>query len=245
MTAIEAATSDGTAKGELLVPVGAGPFPLVVFYPDAGGLRAAMVDLAAQLTAAGYAALVVDPYWRHGDFTPFDARTVFTDPPERARLMAMVATVVPATIASDTDALVAAIADPRVRTDRLGAVGYCMGGRLAFLLAQRWPERVVAAAPIHAGGLVTDKPDSPHLGVDRIRAALYLGVADDDSSCTPAHQGALATALATAHVRYTLELYAGARHGFAVPDFAVHDPAAAAHHHARVVALFRDHLAAA
>jgi carboxymethylenebutenolidase len=118
-----------------------------------------------------------------------------------------------------------------------------MGGRLAFVTAARHPERIRAAASFHGGSLVTDGPDSPHLLAERLKASLYLGVADGDRSCTPAHQGALAAALGAAGVAYCLELYRGKKHGFAVPDHAgAHDPEAAARHWRRMESFFAETL---
>ena len=241
---LTAPTADGTADAELIFPDGDGPLPLVVFYPDAGGLRPAMARMGERLANAGFAVLQQNPYWRSGPFAPFDAMTVFGDPTERARLMALMTAVKPANVLADTTALVAAIADPRVQRERFGVVGYCMGGRHAFLAAGTFPERVVAAACIHAGGLVSEGPESPHLLASTLRAALYLGVADEDGSCTPAHQATLTAALDAAGVRYQLERNPGARHGYAVPDFPVYDEAAAELHWKRVLTLFGEHLGA-
>ena len=113
---------------------------------------------------------------------------------------------------------------------------------MAFVMAAALPDRIAAVAAIHAGNLVTDAPDSPHLGAPKIRARLYLGVADNDASATPAQQASLKEALDAAGVRYQLELYSGAAHGFAVPDFTVYDEAAAEKHWERVLALFDEEL---
>ncbi len=236
---VEVESVDGVADGRMFLPDGAGPFPLVVQYMDAGGLRSALTQLAAPLVAAGYAVLQPNLYWRAGPYAPFDARTVFGDAPERDRLMALMRTVKPADVMDDTRRFVERLAeDPRVATERLRFVGYCLGGRAAFVAAITFAERVAAAAAIHAGGLVTDAPDSPHRGVGAIRARVYVGVADADASCTPAQQHALRDALELAGVDATVELYPGARHGFAMPDFAVYDAAAAARQGAAVLELF-------
>lgn len=239
---ISARVADGVALGRLAVPEGAGPFPLVVFFADAGGIRPAMLEMAGHLTRSSYAVLLPDPYWRHGDYPPFDTKTVFTDPPERARLNAMIATVRPDVMLADTEALLAAIDDPRVRSEHMGMVGYCMGGRMAFVIASRMGARVTACAPIHAGGLVKDHPESPHRHVAGMKAEVYLAVADEDPSCTPEHQAALREALDAAGVTYEIELHHGVRHGFAVPDFPVYDAAAAARHWEKVLALFSRHV---
>lgn len=236
---LEVQTDEGTVTGQLLLPEGDGPWPLVVFYMDAGGLRPTLTEMGRRLTAAGYAVVQPNLYWRLEPYEPFDFSTVFGDEEERKRLLSMVRSVTPDQAVSDTRVMVeAATGDERVRGERFGCVGYCMGGKAAFIAATRMPDQVVAAASIHGGGLVTDAPDSPHRGADRIRGAIYLGVADEDPSCTPEHQQVLREALDAAGVRYTLELYPGARHGFAVPDFPVYDAEAAERHWQRVLALF-------
>src|SRR5689334_22213001 len=134
---IQVDTADGRADGELVVPAGEGPFPLVIYYMDAGGLRPATRAMAERLAAAGYAVLQPNLYWRSGPFAPFDAKTVFSDPSERARLNQLMQAVKPAQVVADTKAFLTALdADPRVRTDKLRLVGYCMGGRMAFLVAE-------------------------------------------------------------------------------------------------------------
>jgi carboxymethylenebutenolidase len=243
MKPISVQTDEGGVDGRLFLPEGDGPWPLVVSYMDAGGLRPAMTELAGPLVRAGYAVVQPDLYWRLGAYAPFDCRTVFTDPAERKRLFEMIRAVRPDQAMRDTQLLVDAVAaDSRIRADRFGCVGYCLGGRMAFIAAAELAPRVAAAASIHGGGLVTDAPDSPHLGAPRMRAALYLGVADNDASCSPEHQQALRQALDAAGVRYTLELFSGALHGFAVPDFAVYDAGAAERQWQRVLQLFAETL---
>jgi carboxymethylenebutenolidase len=231
-------TPDGTANGRLFLPDGEGPFPLVVFCMDAFGLRPALTTMAERLVAAGYAVAQPNLYWRSGPFAPFDARTTFSDPNERPRLMALMNAFTPAMVGSDTDALLAALAsDPRIRRGPVGLLGYCMGGRQAFYLAAHLGDRAAAMASIHGGGLVRPDPGSPHLGAPRIRARCYFAVADRDNGCTPEDCRVLDEALTAAGVRHEIELYPGALHGFAAPDMSVFDAKAAEHHWDKVLAL--------
>jgi carboxymethylenebutenolidase len=236
-------TPDGVSHA-WLHSAGDGRRPAVILYPDAFGVRPAMHGAADRLAALGYAVLLPDPFYREGKVPPFDAATVWTDPEERDRLMALVRSVTPARARADAGAFLDALAARHdVDAARVGTTGYCMGGRLAFLAAARHPDRVRAAASFHGGGLVTDAPDSPHLLAGQVKASLYLGVADDDRSCTPEHQGALAAALGAAHVEYRIELYRGKRHGFAVPDAAgAYDRDAADRHWRRMEAFFGETL---
>ena len=55
----------------------------VILFTDAGGVRAAMVDMAERLAAMGYVAFLPEMYYRDGPYEPFDMETVFTDPAER------------------------------------------------------------------------------------------------------------------------------------------------------------------
>ena len=244
-TNLDVQTPDGVANCVAFRPDGAGPFPAVMFLFDAGGIRPAMEQMAERIAAQGYYVLLPNLYYRSGPFAPFNARTVFNDPPERARMGALIRSVTSDGAVRDMAAFLDALERiPEVRKGGVGLLGYCMGGRVAFVAAGALADRIAAAAVIHGGNLVTDAPDSPHLAAPRIRARLYFGVADNDASCTPAHQASLKAALDAAGVRYQLEVYSGALHGFAVPDFTVYDDAASEKHWERVLALFTEEMPA-
>ncbi len=241
---IDVTTPDGTARAWAYRP-GDGPRAAVLLYPDAFGVRPAMHGMAERLAGLGYVVLLPDVFYRAGEVPPFDGATVWSDPPERDRLMALVRSITPDHIAVDGAAWLDALgALAGVRSDRVGITGYCMGGRMAFRTAYQHPDRVRAVASFHGSGLVTDAADSPHRFAARVQAAVYLGVADHDGGCTPEHQGALATALASADVDYRIELYRGKRHGFAVPDnVGAYDAEAAERHWLRLESFFAEALA--
>lgn len=95
MEHIEVQTADGTADGHCFFPAGEGPFPLVLFFMDAGGLRPAIAAMGERLAAAGYAVVQPNLYWRSGPFEPFDTLTLFSDPGQRTRVMALMNAVQP------------------------------------------------------------------------------------------------------------------------------------------------------
>ena len=243
---LEIGTADGVARAWVHRGGSGGARPGVLLYTDAYGVRDSMHGIAERLAGLGYVVLLPDVFHFAGDYPPFDKATVWSDPPERARLMALLQSLTPERVRGDSRAWIDALAAQRgVRRDRIGVVGYCMGGRLSFLTAGLHPGDVRAAASFHGGRLVADGPDSPHRLADRMKAALYLGVADQDASCTPEQQGALAAALGAAGVEYCLELYRGKRHGFAVTDHpGAYDEAAAARHWRRLEAFFAETLGA-
>jgi carboxymethylenebutenolidase len=242
---IDVKTDDGVAPCWVHAPSAAGKHPAVVMVPDAGSVRPAAHDVAQRLADHGYIVLLPDILYRAGDYAPFDFKTVFGDPGERARLMKIIGALDTAAAMRDMAHYIrAAREQPGAAGGRVGVAGYCLGGRLAFTAAAVHATDIAAAACFHAGHVVTEAPDSPHLASARIEAALYFGVADNDQSCTPEHQGALATALGQAHIDYAIELYKGAAHGFAMPDFPGYDAATGDRHLSRMVALFQRTLTA-
>jgi carboxymethylenebutenolidase len=224
-------TADGDCAATLHTPDGTGPWPAVILYPDAGGVRETFRVMADRLAALGYATLLPDVYYRRGGFEPFAMATVFSDPAERRRLGEMVAELTNDRIVADAGAYLDVLAArPEVTGDGVGTTGYCMGGRASLIVAGSHPERVAAAASFHGGRIaVVDDPTSPHLLADRVRATVYVAGAQDDGSFT-AEQGVLLDdSLTAAGVRHTVEFYPAA-HGFAVPDNPTHDAAAEQRH---------------
>lgn len=223
-------TADGSCPVTLSTPPGDGPWPGVVLYPDAGGARQTFVDMAERLASLGYAVLVPDVYYRDTGWEPFEMATVFTDEAERKRLFGMISKITPEIMAGDAAAFFDYLeARPEVSGTSFGTTGYCMGGRTSLVVAGRVPDRVAAAMSFHGGGLASDDPGSPHLLADRIKATVYVGAAENDASFTIEHGETLDKALTAADVEHTIEFYSAA-HGFAVPDNAPHDEAAAERH---------------
>ena len=223
-------TPDGTCTVRLFTPEGEGPWPGVVMYPDAGGVRDMFDEMAAKLADLGYAVLLPDVYYRLGDWEPIDMKTAFGDPEQRKRLMSMIGSITPDTMATDAAAFFDyLVARPEVSGDRFGLTGYCMGGRTAVVVAGRLPDRVAAAASFHGGGLVTDSEDSPHLRAEDIQAVVYVAGAENDGSFTAEDAEQLQKALTAAGVDHKIETYPAA-HGYAVPDNPSYDAAAADRH---------------
>jgi len=133
-------------------------------------------------------------------------------------------------------------AHPEARQGPVGVVGYCMGGGFALSAAGTFPERVAAALSFHGGSLATDKVDSAHLLASRMRARVYVGVAEIDATFSPEQQHRLETALSQAGVDYTIETYKGARHGFAVTGHLVYDRDSSERHWQRLLHLLRETL---
>lgn len=242
MNAIETnvRTADGVMDCHVFTPPGRGKWPAVVFYFDAFGIRPDACDMAMRLAAYGYVVAMPNLFYRTGPFMPFTAATAFKDPAERERLAALIGSIDNAKVMRDTDSVLHFLSGHSpVSGDRVGCVGYCLGGQFALSAAGTFPDRVAAAASIHGVALATDRPDSPHRLFDRIRAQVYIALAEVDSEFSPADAATLKAALEAAGTRHEIETYPGTRHGFAVNGRLVHDTTAAERHWERLARLFR------
>ena len=219
MKQISIKTDDGTCPAYEF-----GTGPSVLFYIDGIGMRPAMHELGERLGAAGYHVLMPDVFYRIGPYTAPEPAKLFSDPAVRDDWFKRAFANASAELAMrDTRAYLAAL------PGKVATTGYCMGGRLSLTSAGTYPDRIVAAAAYHPGGLATDAPDSPHLLASKVKAKLYIGAASDDQSFPEEQQQRLAAAYQAAHVDYQLEVYP-AKHGWVPSDTPMHDTAAAERH---------------
>lgn len=214
-------TPDGRCDAAFFHPA-SGTHPGVLVWPDAFGLRPSMRTLARRLAGEGYAVLVPNPFYRLGRAPFFEtAATVdFGDPATRQKLGPLMGSV-NASGAAEKDALAyVAFLDAQAPVDKgrgIGVQGYCMGGALALRSAAAVPDRIGAGASFHGGGLVSDKPESPHRLAPKMRARLYVGVARNDDERQPEAKERLKEAFAAAHLTAQVEVYP-ALHGWCIPD---------------------------
>jgi carboxymethylenebutenolidase len=227
-TTVQIPTGDGPADAYLVRPPGDGPFPAVLMFMDAFGLRPRLAEMAGRIAERGYAVLVPNLVYRSAR-PPLIDPAQLTDPEKRGaaigRLQPMMKELTPERVAADTGAYLDFLAaQPGVAPGPVVLVGYCMGGRNGLRSIEAHPDRIAALAAFHAGRVVTDQADSPHLAVGSITGELYFGFADNDRSMTPEQIKALEAALDEAGVTYTSEVYEGAPHGYTMSDTAMHHP---------------------
>lgn len=232
-------TPDGTCHSWVFTPEGKGPWPAVILYPDAFAIRPALIEHAQRLADGGYVVLVPDPFYRMGSYEAMNPKTAFSDPDFRKKLGVFFASTGNAKSGKDTESYLAYL-DTRkdIKGAKIGTVGYCMGGGMAITAAGTYPDRVAAAASFHGGNLATDAEDSPHRLAPKIKAKLYIGVADNDATYPPEMGERFERALKDAHVDYTSELYKGALHGWTQTDFNIYDHDAAEEHWRKLFALY-------
>lgn len=241
--AVAISTPDGTADGFFVHPAD-GTHAAVLMWPDIGGLREANRVLSRRLAGEGYAVLAVNHYYRSQPAPVLPAGLTFMQPEGRALLEPMGKRLGPASYASDALAF-ATWLDAQEGVDKrrkIGSIGYCMTGQATIRTAAAVPARIGAAASFHGGGLVTDRPDSPHLLIPQTRAAFLIAIAENDDQKESETKGVLRRAADAAGRPAEIEVYAGARHGWTMPDSAIYDRALAERAWERMLVLFETHL---
>ena len=120
----------------------------------------------------------------------------------------------------------------------VGSIGYCMGGRHVMQVAVQYPDRFNASASLHGTALISDRPDSPHLGVAKLRGELYCGFAEFDHYAPLPMIAQLDDLLKPCQVKYKHEIHKGAEHGYALPDRDIFDKKAAERDWELIFAMF-------
>jgi carboxymethylenebutenolidase len=198
-------------------PDDVGEFPGIVFLTDIWGIRPANIGMAKRLADKGFAVLLPNVLHRYSRITP-DGFEPADEKEVPKTLQMLFAALTPANMESDGKAYVDFLqAQKGVKPGKIGIVGHCFTGQMALRTAAAVPDRIAAAASFHGGFLVTDKPDSPHRLLPRIKARLYFGHAVEDSSATPEQVAILEQALRDWRGAFQSETYEGARHGWTVP----------------------------
>jgi carboxymethylenebutenolidase len=241
---IEIKTPDGTCDAYIVHPV-KGTHPAVLIWPDIFGLRPTFKQMGKRLAESGYTVLVINPFYRTKKAPTAPEHPDFSDPPTRQALMSLAGTLSPATALTDATAFVGYLNNqPAVDKKRkMGTTGYCMGGPFVFRTAAAFPDRVGAAATFHGGGLVTDKPESPHLLIPKMKAHFLIAIAENDDQQQPEAKTVLKEAFAKAKLPAEIEVYAGAKHGWCPPDSQVYNHDQAEKAWSRMLALFKTALA--
>jgi carboxymethylenebutenolidase len=202
---------------------GEGPFPGVVVIHEIYGLNDNIKDIALRLAAEGYAALAVDLF-STGNRTICMFRMmsglVFNSLNHRG-------------LRDLRHALDFLAQQPSVDSQRLGAIGFCMGGSLAIAWACT-DERLRAIAPFYG---MNPRP----LEAVRRSCPVVGSYPEQDFTAGPARK--LDAVLDTYQIPHDIKIYPGAKHSFFNDRGPNYHPAAAHDAWERVLAFFREHLA--
>lgn len=228
---IDIPTPDGVADCYLADPNDGKPHPAVLLMIDAIGLRPRIEEMADRIASRGYVVLAPNvfyragraPLWETPNLADAESRSAFFE-----TIGPVMSSLTPERVASDGGAYLERLA--QLADGPVGITGYCLGGRLGWMIAAAHPDRVAALGGFHAGRLVTDDQNSPHLLAPRVKAQVYWGHADNDQSMTADNIATLDRAMDAAGVRHTTEVYEGAAHGYTMSDMGAYDAAACERH---------------
>jgi carboxymethylenebutenolidase len=237
---VDVTTPDGTADCYFVHPT-SGSVPGVLVWPDIFGLRPAFRQMGKRLAQSGYAVLVVNPFYRTRKAPTADAGSA--TPIQDVRPLAQ--TLNETTHMTDAKAFLAWLDGQScvAKNRKMGTQGYCMGGPIAFRTAAAVPDRVGAVASFHGGGLVTDKPNSPHLQAAKSKAQFLIAIAENDDQRSPNDKNVLKDTFAQANLPAEIEVYAGAAHGWCPPDSHVYNEPQAEKAWSRLLVLYGKALA--
>ena len=223
-------TTEGGAFSAYVARPAATKAPAVVVIQEIFGVNQVMREVCDRLAAQGFLAVCPDLFWRLEpglDITDqskaewdkaFDLMTRFD-------------------VDQGVEDIRATIDQVRASggcSGKVGAVGYCLGGRLAFLTATRTDSE--ASVGYYGVGIEAYLPEA-----EKLAHPLMLHIAEDDGFVSKEAQAMITGALKD-HPQVTLHTYPGCDHAFARPGGAHYDAAAAARADARTLAHFRQHL---
>src|SRR5207244_5265286 len=148
-------TAAGAMPAFIARPGGEAPAAAVLVIMEAFGLNAHIEDVARRIAAEGYVALAPDLYWRGGK-----GRAVRYD--QLPEAIALMQSLKDDEVVADVAGAIAYLErQPFVRGDRIGITGFCMGGRVTFLVACELADKIRAAPPSSGGGIPIERPGKP------------------------------------------------------------------------------------
>ncbi len=192
-------SGDETVTGMLYTPAGKGPFPALIVIHEWWGLNDWVKEQASKFADQGYVALAVDLYrGKVADNSDMAHELARGLPEDRAKR----------DLRAAFDYLAA---QPNVKKDRIGSVGWCMGGGYSLDVALLEP--TLAATVINYGHLATDPAE-----LKKINAAILGSFGGQDRGITPDDVKKFQQALTQLGKKSDLKIYPDAGHAFENPN---------------------------
>ena len=222
---VRATDGSGEFDAYLAVPA-AGKGPGIVLAQEIFGVNKTMRELADYYAEEGYVVLVPDLFWRQEVGVELDERTQFD------RALALYQGFDEAKGVEDIQATLNALRALPEFAGQTGVLGFCLGGKLAYLAACRTDCDVAVA--YYGVGIENALGEADRLGGKR----LVLHIAENDGFCPPEARDAILKALSS-RPGVELYVYPGVDHAFArLGGDHYHKPSALMAHQ-RSIAAFR------
>ena len=214
---VEIRTADGEMETFIAHPAGDGPFPVVVIYMDAPGIRDELRGFARRVADTGYYCMLPDMYYRRGRIRLDSTRPMTDD--LRREMFGHMRSLTNALVMSDTEGLLRFLeTEPAASGGAKGCIGYCMSGQYVMSAAGTFPQDFRATVSCYGVGLVTDAADSPHLLADRLEGESFFAFGARDEYVPTPVIDTLRKALETHDVQHQIEIYPDTEHGFCFPE---------------------------
>ncbi len=199
---IDTLAGDGSFNAYIAEPSGDGATAAIIVIEEIFGVNAGIRRKCDQLAEAGYLAIAPDLFWRLEPGIELDPDI----PDQMKAALGLMDQFDQELGVRDIEASIRA-ARERVGGGKVGAVGYCLGGRLAYMTAARTDtDATVGYYAVGIDGLLGEK--------HAIARPLLLHIAGSDGFVPAETQAAMHAGLDD-HSRVTLHDYPGVDHGFA------------------------------
>ncbi len=223
--AVEYAGPGGeTLTGYWARPEGDGSWPAVIVLQEWWGLNEHIMDVTRRIANEGYVALAPDLY----------KGQVATEPDEARKLVMELD--MPAAVAEIGSAIDHLLAQPFVHGDKVGIVGFCMGGRLVLMTALA-NDKLAVAIPFYGSPLTPEEAAN-------VKAPVLGLYGADDGGIPVADVQAMGEALTAAGIDNEIHIYPGAPHAFFNDTRESYRPEAAADAWQRMLTWFKRRLGA-
>jgi carboxymethylenebutenolidase len=203
------------------IPEGKGPFPAIAVAQHRLGVDTFMRNICDRLASAGYVAAAPDIYHRGWVREQFDEITAMPRGDDRAEavLPSLSAALTDVEIVRDMNATFTHLKEhPAVDRAKLGVLGFCMGGRIAYLMATR-NASLKATACFYPGSIFNAPGGGPSAfaASDRIESSMIGFTGRDDTNPSPEDMERVDKELTRLKIEHEFHLYDRVAHAFMDP----------------------------
>ncbi len=208
---VQLSTPDGQMPAYECQPTGKSPAPAVIVIMEAFGLNSHIKDVTERVAREGYVAIAPDLYHRFGSpIVPYE---------DLPKALGYLQQLQDDKLMVEVGATIAHLKrQPFVRADRIGIMGFCMGGRVTFLAAARHAADLTAAVPFYGGGIAADAANAPINFAGEIRSPILCFFGEKDPLIPLAQAQKVDETLKRLGKAYEVKIYPGAGHGFFCND---------------------------
>lgn len=212
--------ADGPMPAYECQPTGRKPAPAIIVIMEAFGLNSHIKDVTERVAREGYVAIAPDLYYRFGSpIVPYQ---------DIQKAIGYLQQFQDEKIMGDVGATIAHLKGQSfVRADRIGIMGFCMGGKFTFLAAARHADDLRAAVSFYGGGIVSDAPSAPINSAGQIKHPILCFFGDKDPLIPLEQANRVEATLKGPGKPHDVKIYEGATHGFFCNDRPSYHPEAA------------------